>query len=374
MYSPLPDDWEDLIVTGFTPKAVMDVIPDPFTGQITLEDIPIEKWSLTVDRRSDIRRTANATIVDADLLTALKAGTSGLEPYGTEVRIRIGYSRPDGSSAFVMAGYFQIEELEWNEDETAFSMVLNDRGKSLQRSSFGIPLDASGKLITTFINDILYEAIPYAQLVIDDEIEDIRLPGGTSYRSGILSSALEAAQALGADFFFDSDGVARLVPVPYIDTINGPGNEDWTITSGETGVMVSYQRKVSRDGSFNKVHVYGAPKNGDTPQPYASAQDDNPASPTYYGGRFGKADVRIERQELTSEGQCLEYARAYLRNSIGLSKSIELKSLMNPALDVGDIILVTYPDATNEFHLVDKITMDQSGGMSISTRSEQEPQ
>lgn len=373
MYSPLPEDWDDLVRSGAQRIYVLDVIPDPEIGEVAIADIPIQTFQITIDRRSDIRRTGSATIVHSELLDALKTETSGLEPYGAEIRVRSGFVRGDSTTALVNVGFFLIEDITWTEDESSFEVTFKDRSSVLERSQFGTPIDASGKLVHTFINDALFETLPRVELVIDSDITNIHLPGGTTYRAGKLAAIQEAAKSVGAEFFFDADGIARVTAVPFLDTINGPGSPDWIIDAGANGVMISYNRSISRANAYNKIHVWGAPKDEDTPQPYASAEDDNPASPTYYGGRFGRVDLRIERQELTDSGQCLEYARAYLRNSIGLSRSIDISLLGNHALDVGDIILAVYPDGEEEFHLVDMITFAADGAMTISTRTQTEP-
>lgn len=371
MYSPLPDDWEALIRSGAERKALADVFADPSTGHVTIGDIEIEEFSVTIDRRSDIRRTASVKIQNFDLLQELKSGTSSLQPYGSEVRIRTGFHRADGTDALITAGLFQIEELDWDQDEESFTVTLNDRSKGLARTNFGTTLDASGKNIFTFINDLVFDSLPWAQLVIDDDVLDLTLPGGTSYRGGKLAAIKAATESIGAEFFFDADGIARVSLIPAIDPLLGPGGEDWSVDTGENGVLVSYARKLSRKDTYNKIHVYGAPPKDKEPQPYAFAVDDDPSSPTYYNGRFGKADLSIERQELTSSGQCKEYAASYLKNSIGLSKSIDLRELGNPAIDAGDIVLVTFVDGSQEFHLVDTSRFDQTGGQDISTRVQQ---
>lgn len=369
MYSPLNANWDTLVRSGAKRISRLDFIANPAIGFVTVANVPISEWSGTVDRRADIRRTASASVTDFDLLSRFK-DTSSFRPFSAEVVIKHGFLHR-GQEILVPFGRFKIEDFDWTEDETSFSMKLNDRSKALSRTSYGTTLDASGQELYTFINDTVFEALPYVQLVIDSAVPNIRLPGGTTYRAGKLAAIQDACSAVGAEFYFDTNGVARVTLVPFIDTVNGPGPADWTIEGGSIGVLVKYKRSQSRASAFNKIHVYGAPPNGTTPQPYAFAQDDVPSSPTFFGGPFGKAETSVTRQELTSAGQCQEYAVSFLRNSIGLAKSIDLSSLGNHALQEGDIVLVTFQDASEEYHLVDGYSCGSDGTMSISTRAKE---
>jgi hypothetical protein len=372
MYSPLPDEWDNLIRSGVQRRAVVDIYGDPSVDTANLSDIAISSFSVTVDRRSSTRRAAQVTIVNEDLLDELIAGGSSLEPYGSEVRLRVGFVKPDGNDVLIPVGRFQIEELTWDADEASIEMSLFDRSQILNRSSFGVHIDASGKQANDFIQDVVSDLVPYAAFI--DEVPDgnlIRLPGGTTYRAGMLAAVEEAAKAMAAEFYFDVNGSAKIIPVPYLDTLTFESEYDWKVDAGETGVLISYNRKISRRDTYNKIHVYGAPAQQNVKQPYGFAVDDNPASPTYYGGRFGKADKRIERQELTSDGQCRTFALSELRNSIGLSKSLSLSGLSNPALDAGDTIRVEYPSGLFELHLIDSLTFDHTGAMQIETRVRQ---
>lgn len=368
MYSPLDASWDNLIRSGSNRKTVIDIYQDPALLVPTLSDIPLERFSIKVDRNSNIRRTGEATVIDSDLLGELTRSGSSLEPYGSEVRVRTGLRLSNGSYAMVPVGVFQIEDLRWNEDESSIQMSLFDRSKALERSSYGVPIDASGKQALAFIQDVITDLMPYVTFNFAASNFDIRFPGGTTFRSGRLAAVEEAAQVLGCEFFFDVNGTARVVPTPYIDQTTLSSQYDWLVNVGEDGVLVSYARGITRKDTFNKIHVWGAPATESTPQPYGFAVDDNPSSPTYYGGRFGKADTRVERQELTTAGQCTTFALAQLRNSVGLSRSVNMNSLCNPALDAGDKILVRYLDGSQELHLVDSLGFDQTGGMSIETR------
>lgn len=367
MYSPLSQTWDSKVRSNAAIIARADLYADPSSDIVTLADLPLSSWKISVDRNSSIRRTAQVTIMDEEILAEVIAGRSGLQPYGSEIRMNVGFEND-----LIPVGIFQVEDLSWDESETTLSISLFDRGQALQRSSYGLELDASGKQALAFIQETVNDLLPYVAF-IESVDNNIRFPGGTTYRSGRLQAVQEAAQALGAEFYFDVNGSAVVTPIPFVDALVHESDYNWLVNTGEDGVLISYNRKITRKDTYNKIHVMGAPATQTSPQPYGFASDDNPASPTYYGGPFGKADQRIERQELTTDSQCRTYALAQLRNATGLSRNISLDSLCNPALDAGDVIRVDFPDGTFELHMVDRVDFDQTGKMSIDTRARQTP-
>lgn len=369
MYSPLPDDWENSIRTGAKPILRADLYANPTVSVVTLSDLPVSEYQVLIDRNSAIRRSAQLTITSEELVGEIIDGNSSLQPYGAEIRLYIGYDVDE----LIPVGVFQIEELSWDEAEATIQVSLFDRSQGLQRTSYGLHMDASGKQALVFIEEQISGNLPYVAVLNNTGTQDIRFPGGTTYRSGVLQAIQEAANTFGAEVFFDVNGDAVINDTPYVDELTSNAQYDWLVDTGSTGVLISYSRKLTKKDTFNKIHVFGAPATNTTPQPYGFALDDTPGSPTYYGGPFGKADLRVERQELTTDGQCTTFALAQLRNSRGLSKSLDFTSLWNPALDAGDVLRVDYPNGIVELHLVDSIRYDESGAMSIETRAQQVP-
>ena len=109
----------------------------------------------------------------------------------------------------------------------------------------------------------------------------------------------------------------------------------------------------------------------DQPPLSALVTDDDPASPTYWGGPFGKV-ARVDNSTAVQTVEQAELAAAEILNSqLGLSRSLQLTSAPNPALEAGDVVTVVFPDDRTEQHLIDTVTvgLGPTAATSLETRS-----
>lgn len=371
MYSPVSANWD----TAIRSQGVRVVQADLYYGRgatnPTIADLPVSGYTVNSDRRSAIRRSATIKIVSQELLDTLRgnSGTSGIEPYGSEIRLKAGVIYPDGSTELVPLGVFRIQDLAWDEPHPEITMSLKDRSSALDLDSFSFPHDASTETAFELIQGLLLSHLPDAELIVDDAVIDFNFPGGTTYMDTALAVIEKVATALGAEFYFDVDGVARLIPVPVLDTETFVGLPDWVVDAGATGVLISANTKISRSDTFSQISVMGAP-NQNTRAAFARAYDYDTTSPTYVLGPFGFVNKDVQRSELTTDDQCRIAAEAILADSKGLATSLSLSSLFNPALQEGDIISVVRLDGSEELHLVDSLNFSERGSMQIETRSE----
>lgn len=373
MYSPVTSDWDQVLRGSGRRIASVDVYPGLGVTTPLLSGIPIESYAVTTDRRSANRRSATITVVDSALVDELKKspGESPIEPYGAEFVISAGVVHPDQTEELIPLGWFQAEEVSWDESDSAVSISLADRSKVFERITHSFPYDASGDTASELLAN-WFERAPWLSFTIDSGIEDIDLPGGTTYQGTFLDSIQAVALALGAEFYFDVDGVARFIPTKFIDEGMTVSQADWKIDAGANGVLVKANSKLSRRDLYNRVTVIGAAVEGES-TPWHQADDLDPTSRTYIDGPFGIVDHDVQRQELTTNKQCKKAANALINAVRGLAKTLDLTSLYNPALQEGDTIGVYFPDGRAEIHMVDKITFNNSAGMSVDTRSQIRP-
>lgn len=368
MYSPLSDEFQLQIRANGATRRRADLYSSPTDIAPVLSDLELSGFSVRVDRRSDIRRTGSCTVVDALLLAEMirRDSISPIEPYGSEIRLYHGVEHANSTEELVPIGVFQIETISWSHDMTAIEFVLNDRSRAIQRNSSGLPLDGSGRSASAFIEELVAETFPDLIVQFHDDLVDLSLPGGTTYREDHLAVIRKVAEAMGGEFYFDVTGQPRVDPIPYVDQFTGNDQAVWEIDAGQSGVLKGFDSSISRKDTYNLVHVMGAAANDVIP--YAFARDGDPRSPTYYYGRFGPSATTIEKQELTTADQCQIVANAHLQNVRGLARSISLEALAHPGLEAGDPILVVFLDGSEELHLLDAFNLDQSGGMSAETR------
>jgi hypothetical protein len=144
------------------------------------------------------------------------------------------------------------------------------------------------------------------------------------------------ATALNAELFVDADGAFNLRTVVDPNTVPPV----WSFFDGEGGLLTKATRELSDSKTINYVIATG--ENTGATTPLRSVQADNdPSSPTYYKGAFGRV-VAMEpgRKKLTTQAEVDTAARTYLNWFVGGDESTTIEGVVNPALDVGDVIRI----------------------------------
>ena len=86
--------------------------------------------------------------------------------------------------------------------------------------------------------------------------------------------------------------------------------------------------------------------------------DDDPASPTYRYGPFGEVPRFYTSSLVTTEAQATAAGEAILRRATGLVEGVSWTSLVDPAVDVGDIVAVVNPAVrVNRVMVLDSVTV-----------------
>jgi hypothetical protein len=142
------------------------------------------------------------------------------------------------------------------------------------------------------------------------------------------------ATAIGAELYFDGDGVLVLRPA----TIDTPV---LSLQTGEGGVVIAPERRWSRRDAVNRV-VVSVENSGETPV-QREAFDNNPDSPTYYLGTFGKKTFRYSSPFVKTAEQAATVAESLLTQKLGTTRQAAFSMVPNPALEAGDVVRVTAP-------------------------------
>lgn len=355
----------DLFLSALRSSHSAVVRLDAYRGGVLLaSDLPISAGSVTVDASSKVRRQLTATIADPSLAPAAGDPDAMLAPYGTELRAYRGIRHLTGAVEWVPLGRFRVESARADVQASGVEVTAADRSALVAGARFLAPTPSvTTNTVPAEIARLIRGAAPDA--AVTDE---------TGYTGGVAAltwererwDAVESlATGIGAEVFFDPDGVARIRPVPSIDSPLA-----WTVDAGEGGVMVAAEQRTSRERTFNGVVVTGERTDG-TPPVAATVTDDDPASPTYWYGGFGQVPHFYSSPQITTTGQATTTAVALLGRTRGLVRQLTLASIPNPALDALDVIGVVFPDGSTERHLVDKLTvpLDPGEAMPIETRS-----
>jgi hypothetical protein len=339
----------------------------PGMADVDAVSVPVESGSVTIDRTAQNRRSGQIRIP-----WSLQAGFDlGIDvrdlPLGGYALVRRGLRYADGSTEQILLGRLRIESVNWGTLEASAGLELADRNAQIRDEPFTAPYAALGKtphgaaveiVQQVFGGSIAYHT-PYTPA---GALGDITW---TAERTEALS---QLEQSYGAETYFDADGAFVFA--------QKPADSDpvvWTVDAGDLGVMVDARESLDRTGVYNGVVVKGQPQ-ADLPPVQALATFDDPTSPIRWGGPFGHVAILADSTTVTTVEEAQAAADSLLNLRLKQTRSLELTSAPNPALEAGDTIEVVFPDGRAEQHLIDAVTIDlATEAQSIVTRTQFAP-
>ncbi|WP_055693364.1 DUF5047 domain-containing protein [Streptomyces prasinopilosus] len=335
------------------------------TGDVI--DLEHTGGSVTVDRAQAIRRTCSVTIPDPALIP--RTPSDQLAVYGARLRISRGveYGRPDDTE-LVPLGVFRLDSADGDVSEGPVTL----QGKGLEvviaDDKFTTRYRASGTAVSA-IAAIIRRSIPDADVL--PLITDVTI--GSRWfdlEADPWAGCQEIAAAAGAEVYANADGVF------VISTLPDPLTTEpiWAVEAVEGGVYISGNRAMTSDGVHNGVHARGENASDGIPPVSALVVDNDPGSPTYWSGPYGRRPTFYSSSTLNSTAACQRAARLKLAEARAPNASGDISSLPNPALEPGDVIRVTHEDGTRELHQVASfsVPLDLGGDFPISTISARE--
>jgi Domain of unknown function (DUF5047) len=292
-------------------------------------------------------------------------------PFGGYATLERGIRYADGTIERVQLGRFRVENITWAELQGQASLVLSDRMAQIADETFTTPFVPSGLKPSDAIVDLVEQVFettiayhvsttPASEPALVDVVYD-------EDRAAAIS---DLAAGIDAEAFFDNLGDFVLRPRP--TTLDEPV---WSFDSGELGVMISANESLDRSNVRNGVAVRATPE-PTLPPIYALATDNDPASPTRWAGPFGKVPLIVNSNSIQTQAQADATAARLLNLRLGLSRTLELRGVPNPALEPGDLIEIVYPDGRSELQYVNamQISLDPAGELALTTKANWRPQ
>ncbi|WP_306317199.1 MULTISPECIES: DUF5047 domain-containing protein [unclassified Streptomyces] len=329
-------------------------------------DIEHTGGSVTVDRSQAIRRTCTITCHDPSLIP--RTATDMLATYGSLLRVSRGVEYGDGTSELVSLGLFRLDSVDGDISDGP----VNLQGKALECAvaddKFTTPYTATGTVVGA-VTALIQRTLPSADVI--SYITDTPI-GSRAFdvEADPWAGAQEIAAAAGAEVYTNADGVFAIATLPDLLT----ATPVWAVEATEGGVYISGNRAMSSDNVCNGVLARGENTADDTPAVSALVVDNDPGSPTRWGGPFGKRPKFISSSTLTTVAACQQAAALELVNAKAPNASGDFSSLPNPALEPGDVLRVVHPDGTRELHQVASfsVPLDEGGDFPITTISAKE--
>lgn len=327
-------------------------------------ELAVISGDVQLDAGADIRSTISLT-VDGTGAFPDNAGDD-LAPYGNELFVRRGLAFGGGRVEWVSLGYFRINSAEQDEaPDGPIRLAGQDRMGGIVKARLIAPrqyaaTDTYGYVVT----DLVQEVYPAAVIEWDDVTDTDPLARTVIAEEDRFAFLDELVTGLGKIWYWDHRGHLVIKDVP------DPGDPVWDVDSGENGVLIGMGREISDEGVYNAVVVTGEALDTEAP-PSAVAYDNNPDSPTYWDGDFGKVPRFYASSFITTEAQAQTTANAMLRSNLGVPYNVDFQSIVNPALEPWDPIAVRLGRRT-ETHVLSRLTVPLSptAAMTAETREQ----
>lgn len=333
-------------------------------------ELPITGGSVSADSGSKVRRSGSITVFGQWSDDPL----SRLTPYGNRVRVQRGIRVATGVIEWMtlMTGRIDEESIKTESTEGLLTLPLKDFMADIDDDRFDVTTQTNtAETVVAAITRLITETLPGTTVV--DLTGSTQMCGSLDLQQDRAGGIDKLATSIAAEAFFGRDGTFIIRPQPTLDD-----TPRWSLTVGESGNLISVERKRTRAGTYNRYVARG--ESNDTTgtavvPPSASAIIDDPADPLRYGGPFGRKSRFYTSSLLTTVEQCQSAANAGLERVRGRNYDVSFTSLVNPALDEGDVIRSILPDGVIRVHITDSVDypLGPTDSQSVSTRTVELP-
>jgi hypothetical protein len=332
--------------------------------------VPIAGGDVQYDIESDILATVQVQISDSGLYPDNPGDL--LAPYGNELFVRRGIAYGGGAVEWVSLGYFRINSVEQPQALGGDILVSGqDRMGLLAKAELnGTGFSAArtyGQIVFDLISNVpLRPLYPGSTIVWENTtLRDTAVGRQTAFDGDAFTFLDDLITSIAQVWYWDHRGYLVIKEAPNID------EPVWAVDAGADGVLVSMGKSISDEGVYNMIYVIGgSPDTGDPTPPQDAAYDTNPASPTYYLGKYGQVQKIITETLAVTIAQVRKLARATLQASIGLPASIDFTAVPNAALEPYDPITVKLRAGEERVHIIRRMTipLDVDNALSAQTK------
>lgn len=353
-------------------------------GTTGVNPVGVEIPILGGDVRFESKVTGGATVTGASVRASLDLATEGagqwpgsatdsLAPFGNEIYAERGIAFGNGVIEWIGLGYYRIYTPEQEEvPDGPIRIAARDRMSGLEDARLTEPRQFTATTtLGTIVTTLVTEVYPGAVIEWDDATDTAQLGRALIAEEDRFEFLSDLITAAGKTWAWDHRGHLMIKSPP---DASAP---IYDVDAGVNGVLAAMSRDLSREGVYNGVVAFG--EAADTEPPVrALVVDDNPESPTYWEGAFGKVPRFYSSPFITTLAQAESAARAILTQSLGVPYNVQFGTVPNPALEPLDVVRVIYPRRSRslnmraETHIVDTLTvpLGPAGLMTATTREQ----
>jgi hypothetical protein len=329
----------------------------------TAIDVDVVGGTFTADRDARVRRQASVDI-PFEMADPFTRSLARALPYGGYATVSRGVKFPDGDVELVQLGRFRVDAVSWGDFEGVCTLTLSDRMAQVQDEALVAPFAPLGLHPSDACVDLI-EAVFGSSILYHVETSAASEPViGDAVYVDDRAAAVSDLAAANAWAFFDNLGDFVLRPR------GNPEESDSWLAANETGSLLDSEESLDRSNVRNGVLVRGQ-ATADAPPVSALATHDDAASPLRWGGPFGHVPLIVDSQSVATTAAAQDLADSMLRLRLGLSRTVVLHAVPNPAIEPDDVIDVNFADGRFEQHLVNGITigLGPQGVMDVTATS-----
>lgn len=235
-------------------------------------------------------------------------------------------------------GVFNINDSEMQDSLDGLTLEISgaDRSRKVSRNRWETTYVLyQGTNAGTAVRSIIADRLPGTQFNFASTEEIVgTLFLGEDSSNDPLQDAQDVTLGAGMELYWDRYGVCTWRPEPDPD-IDMPV---WKFEDKVWPTILSATRRLSDANTYNRIVVLAEGSAVDVPV-RGTAEDEDPASPTYVLGRFGRSTLIIRSDTALTGPQCYKAAQAALLRQKGATEEVELQVVPVYKLEQGDIIV-----------------------------------
>lgn len=342
------------IVTQHTVDAEAEI----WTSDQKLISLPIESGTVSVSTKNATRRTCEVQLLTDRTSNNLVPSTNFdyITPFGNELRLFRGILYTDGTDEYIPLGVFVITDVAIADSAEGVTIKVQgeDRSTIISRAKWLEPYQMVSGTLEASITALLqsrYSDVQVSFPTTGVTIGQVIL--GADKANDPWKDAVQICELVGYDLYFDVNGVATMKQFPSLDGSVVVA----TYEEGNGTTITNLNRTISNKETYNGV-VYTVTGTQVTTPLRVTVWDEDSTSPTYRYGKFGQVPIFIDSNLVQTTDAAITAATALLNTYIGAQETVNWESLVDPTLDVRDVVYVkSVGSKVNRLVILDSLTI-----------------